>query len=136
MQLDAMSKGETMNADPIHLVRHIRTALARYLGVGVDSVTESRRIPRFSNQQARTIPACLSLIGALAAVAYAAPRDAMAQSGPSPIPERAFAACASKAKGDPCSIYFGEHELKGTCVEEPSGSRLVCRPDEMPAPPR
>jgi hypothetical protein len=94
-----------MNVDPIHLVGHIRATLARTLGVG-----------------------------ALAAVAYAAPKDAMAQSGPSPIPERAFAACESKAKGDACSIYFGEHELKGTCVEAPSDPRLVCRPDEVPAP--
>lgn len=134
--LGAMPKGATMNADPIHIVRHIRNILARHLGVHIDSVVESRGIALISNQRARAIPAYVSLIGALSAVAYVAPRDAMAQSGPSPIPERAFAACQSKAKGDACSIYFGEHELKGTCVEEPSGSRLVCRPDDMPAPPR
>ena len=63
------------------------------------------------------------------------PRTAVAQSGPPPIPQEAYTACESKAESDPCSVHFGDRELKGTCVKEPSGSRLVCFPKDLPPPP-
>lgn len=69
-------------------------------------------------------------------VACAAPRNAVAQSGPPPIPEEAFAACEAKAAGDACSVKIFDRELKGTCIKEPSGARLVCLPDDLPPPPR
>jgi hypothetical protein len=81
--------------------------------------------------------AAAAVFGAFAAVALStAPRKALAQSGPPRIPDEAFAACESKVEGDACTVQLRERELKGTCVKEPSGSRLACRPDDMPPPPR
>ena len=88
----------------------------------------SRRNPKYTLVS-------LSLVSALAGVALE-PRSAVAQSGPPPIPQEAYAACDSKAAGDACSVRFAGQDLKGTCTTEPSGSRLVCLPNDRPPPPR
>lgn len=49
-------------------------------------------------------------------------------------PPEAFAACASKAAGDACSVTFHGETLAGRCAAPPGdgGTTLACRPDQMP----
>ena len=90
----------------------------------------SQRIPRIAR-------ASFTLAGAAAVIlSYSEPRIATAQSGPPSIPQEAYASCESKSDGDACSVRFRDMEIKGTCTKEPSGSKLFCRPNEMPPPPR
>jgi hypothetical protein len=78
----------------------------------------------------------LGIVSAFAVLATCTtPRIAVAQSGPPPIPQEAYTACESKAESDACTVHFGDRELEGSCVKEPSGSRLVCLPKDLPSPP-
>lgn len=51
-------------------------------------------------------------------------------------PPEAFTACEGKAVSDVCSVTLKDETLAGTCVSPPAGApdtRIVCRPDKMPA---
>jgi hypothetical protein len=67
-----------------------------------------------------------------ALLACAAARAASAQSDPHPIPQVIYAACDAKASGDGCVVHIGDREIRGTCEDDPSGSRLLCMPNDPP----
>ena len=70
-----------------------------------------------------------------ASVALAAAPPAARADGRPPLPPEAYAACDSKTDGSACSVKIFEREISGTCVKDQDGSRLFCRPNELPPPP-
>jgi hypothetical protein len=76
----------------------------------------------------------LALLPVALVLAIAGSSPARADGPPSPPPE-AYAACASKADGDACTVQIHDQQIQGTCAPDREGKGLFCRPDHMPCPP-
>jgi hypothetical protein len=74
-----------------------------------------------------------SVLAAIAAACFATASSAQAE-GPPPLPPEAYAACASKADGDACTVRFHDREMQGICAPDREGNGLFCRLNQLPAP--
>jgi hypothetical protein len=70
----------------------------------------------------------------LTALLLAAPAFAQPPHPHGPPPPEAVEACASKNRGDACTVALPDRQLEGTC-EEGREQTLACRPARPPGPP-
>jgi hypothetical protein len=67
----------------------------------------------------------------VALAAFAFSTAALAQGQRRAPPAEAYAACASKAQGDTCSVQIHDHALSGLCAAD-ADQKLFCAPDRPP----
>lgn len=77
----------------------------------------------------RTAPFAALSLAAIIGLSVTATAD------PPHLPPEAYAACASKANGDPCSVTLRDRTMEGTCAPHSSDARLFCRLKSPPPPP-
>ena len=68
----------------------------------------------------------------LLALSAAAQTDRPPPQGP---PPEAYAACATKAQGDACSVSLRDATVTGVCAQDLQSQSLFCRPDRPPPGP-